>query len=699
MQKAYLLNLIAIVLLCTVPTSHAMKNLFGTNKKHKTTPQQVSQSTTTTTTPTLLAPPSDTQNLKKELENTFNNFLSASKDFENIQPTFFLNETILGAFITLCTTTKNLNEKKLPSLASTLYNWALISNYPYKKIEELIKTNPTSTFETALKIIIDDALRTAVENNDLVSADYALKAGADAKQKIDTYGSSLVHLAAYCGFIEQLTRLVQETGYIPTKNSRGETALHLAAEQNQLNSIKTLVKNGWDPSELDYQGKRARDLASDPTVIQYLRMAESLKAAKLYPEFAEQELSDFIKLAAELGSSGEMVMTLLSNWAIEGSQPIKKFEAINLGIGLLQNGDSKEKVVIALQAAIDTLFLQTNSLDKIKSLIASGASLSTKNKSGENRLHRELCRSQPDTEIIKYLITSGINVNEPTSNTGKTPLHLVTEVTHAELLLKNGANLSLTDSTGNTPLHTAILAYNSQLVALYLRYGAETNRQNNQGNTPLHLAHSIESKTILEQLLGQKPDVTIKNDAGKTALEPINNNDSTDHYCTTCREFATIATNQDKNNFNLRMFAATKILSTKNIFELQSGIDPFIFFGNKKHLEWLYNWAHDKNILSSIITSEKNENGDDDIVPDTTRSWMSACLFAIALKRYSINAPMLQDIWEEALTADKNIKKNGELEKHQKFFNDIIKRYPPAKPLQKALMVDKPYQTTTINQN
>lgn len=136
---------------------------------------------------------------------------------------------------------------------------------------------------------------------------------------------------------------------------------------------------------------------------------------------------------------------------------------------------------------------------------------------------------------IKSLIDRGANVNAQSQdnyemsvlelaifngNEPKTP-------DIVKLLLNAGANTSLQDKQGNTPLHqivnvTAPGAKN-EVARLLMEYQAPINKQNfDNGNTPMHTIVQIPQLDLAQYMLenfGPMMDLSIKNKAGDTVVD------------------------------------------------------------------------------------------------------------------------------------------------------------------------------------
>ena len=97
-------------------------------------------------------------------------------------------------------------------------------------------------------------------------------------------------------------------------------------------------------------------------------------------------------------------------------------------------------------------------------------------------------------QSTRALIDGGAVVDAP-DNEGLTPLMLFIKTGNAygvpryfPLLLHNGADPNRQDNDGNSALHHAALAENSEAIPDLLKYGASLNLKNNNGQTPLDLA-------------------------------------------------------------------------------------------------------------------------------------------------------------------------------------------------------------------
>ncbi|MCA8936180.1 MAG: ankyrin repeat domain-containing protein [Planctomycetes bacterium] len=113
-----------------------------------------------------------------------------------------------------------------------------------------------------------------------------------------------------------------------------------------------------------------------------------------------------------------------------------------------------------------------------------------------------------DVELLQRILESGGVVDAPDRN-GQTALHEVAENGNAELaelLLNNHADVNTQDDWGDTPLHLAAERSDDEeekqrtieCVKLLLKHGADRTIKNNDGQTPLDVAYWLDVEMLLK---------------------------------------------------------------------------------------------------------------------------------------------------------------------------------------------------------
>ncbi len=75
---------------------------------------------------------------------------------------------------------------------------------------------------------------------------------------------------------------------------------------------------------------------------------------------------------------------------------------------------------------------------------------------------------------------------------------------NAELLISKGADLNVTDSKGQTPLHCVAARGMKEIAAKMIANGAKKNVKDNEGKTPLNLASDSEHEEVVKLLTLKK---------------------------------------------------------------------------------------------------------------------------------------------------------------------------------------------------
>jgi ankyrin repeat protein len=123
--------------------------------------------------------------------------------------------------------------------------------------------------------------------------------------------------------------------------------------------------------------------------------------------------------------------------------------------------------------------------------------------------------------VLAMLLKLGSNANELGPHSER-PLDITCikgDVEGTQVLLDHGADPTLRNIEGGTPLHDASLSGNAKVVELLLARGAEINSLNTRDHsTPLHYAASFGRLDVVRTLVEHGAALNIKNSEGKTAL-------------------------------------------------------------------------------------------------------------------------------------------------------------------------------------
>lgn len=193
----------------------------------------------------------------------------------------------------------------------------------------------------------------------------------------------------------------------------------------------------------------------------------------------EQDYNQFLKNEALLKAAwgGE-------NWGIKkGLEDGANVNAVN------NQGQTSLHIVVAFNC-------DSPHLVNVDTLLNAGASLEIKDEYGDTPLIRAI--TYHNVRLAQLLLTRGANRNVRTNN-GKTILHLATGGGSTRMLemLKETIDLApfitSPDDQGKTPLHYAVRV-NSEAVNILLDLGADVSIKDNDGNTPIAIARKNKEK-------------------------------------------------------------------------------------------------------------------------------------------------------------------------------------------------------------
>ncbi|XP_045461458.1 putative ankyrin repeat protein RF_0381 isoform X2 [Harmonia axyridis] len=367
------------------------------------------------------------------------------------------------------------------------------------------------------------------------------KEGADVNV-LDNEGNSLLHLVA--GFRpgrgkEDMMKLLftheEFSQDINLRNNKGSTPLHVLcrSSEHHIEPFALLLNAGADVHLVDDGGNSALHLAA---------------AAKDEGEKAEI-LSILIVHGAKVNMKNNDGLTPLE---VLFKRREEECELYPLDEGdpqiIEKSGESDEdgdysdigKITWnSMRSVIKFVFRYKIEQFSFYVLLRAGADVTVIDDEGNTLLHLVAAmRESPDKqEILKMILNKMLNVNAKNKD-GLTPLLVLCKsgdlsLIHYCLLLRAGADIMATDSSGCTPLHFVVREKDKterklEVMKLLLANGAQVNVRNYAGSTPfLELCRSKESNLeLFTCLLAHGADVNMSDYKGYTPLHLIvgNNN-------------------------------------------------------------------------------------------------------------------------------------------------------------------------------
>lgn len=311
-----------------------------------------------------------------------------------------------------------------------------------------------------------------------------------------------MHVAAYFGLVELAVKAKKNNRSVDIDactRSRKETVLHWAVTYRQHAFVDFLVKGGARLTSQDSKGRTALYVAA---AMKDMASIESL----LSPEKSQRE--QYINLQS------------LQGWAPlhcavdEGkSQIVEKL----LDAGAKVNTADKDGFTPLCLAA------QRGYLKVVEMLVHKKALLELTYPNGMRWSLLEWAAAEGRNTMMRLLIEKGVDLNNSVREDGKTPLRLAVEYGHRVvmwLLIDARVNIDKPDKEGKTPLHWA--AEHCQLSAMWLllENKANTMAGANQADrmTPLHIAAFKGHESAVLLLLTMGADPYQRDINGQTAL-------------------------------------------------------------------------------------------------------------------------------------------------------------------------------------
>jgi ankyrin repeat protein len=270
-----------------------------------------------------------------------------------------------------------------------------------------------------------DTLYDLARRGDVDQIKALLARGADVNAK-DQWGATPLHAATIQGHEEVVKLLLTRGANINVQDNRRATPLHYAlVTENEL-MIKLLIERHANLNVVDEEGQTPA-----ATI-----MHEGYAGANQGPETAEARASH--RRCAEIA-----------------------------------------RILLAAGAnATIHLAAYAGDLEKVKSIVATGTDVNTRDKDGRTALHWAAVAGRKDVAV--FLLEHGADLNAREKRWDHTPLHGAVrhgQTDVAEVLITAGADLEAETSNGETPLFIAATSGQMTLTEFLLAHGANVNAE------------------------------------------------------------------------------------------------------------------------------------------------------------------------------------------------------------------------------
>ncbi|MFN7097669.1 MAG: ankyrin repeat domain-containing protein, partial [Gammaproteobacteria bacterium] len=317
---------------------------------------------------------------------------------------------------------------------------------------------------------------------------YLLKEGANINEK-DNDGGTALHYAASEGHVNSLKHLLDKGANINQKTKEGLTVLHLVALKGHVENLKYLLDKGANINEKANNGR---------TVLHYIASSGSI-----------ENLKYLFEKGANINEKDNHGLTPLHWAALKGHIAVLQYlfekganinERDNHGLTPLHWAALKGHIAV------------------LQYLLDKGVNVNEKSNIGQTALHAAAFLDH--VEALRCLLDKGADINER-NNSGQTVVHYAVSSGHVEALrylLENGAKINEKEKGGQTALHFAAYLGHVKALRYLLDKGGNINEKDKDGQTALHLSAYFGRLDVLKCLLGEGVNINEKNNDGQTAL-------------------------------------------------------------------------------------------------------------------------------------------------------------------------------------
>ena len=322
-----------------------------------------------------------------------------------------------------------------------------------------------------------------------------------------------LHQAAIKGEIPKIIEILKKNpSLVNSVNGQGETALHLAVQNQQLAAAVQLIQMGAELNVFDYYGFLPLFYAyENPTLKKILIIKGALEPSSP-TDLHNAALEGDIDQAETLLSTPGCLIDALD---FLGKTPLHL--AVQNGHHAMTDLLIKKgaKINLVDQAGYPPIYYgRDNKIKKL--LIFSGAQPCAADfrptDSGRTPLHDAIANK--DVKEVKRILKKNPSLLENVNRSGQTALHLAVllnaQETIIELLIAE-ADPNRLDPYGFFPVHHLIMNNEVELLGLLLEHGADPNLPDRYNQTPLQLAAQNGNSESIQLLRHFGAELDLKN--------------------------------------------------------------------------------------------------------------------------------------------------------------------------------------------
>lgn len=366
----------------------------------------------------------------------------------------------------------------------------LVDGYRYPLLRHALQSNQGETILLLLKhgANLDrteggEALSWAARNDDTVVASYLLEHGV-GPDSLGLDRRPALHVAAFSGSAGVTKLLLQYGANFLTPLGDNNSVLEIAVEQNHSQIVQILLDNKADPNTRNRHGFPLAMLAMH---LSKYSVAKVLLDGGADPNIVGPQGQTLLDVAAE---NGELTIAEL---LLRKGADINAKHGSALGVACYHGQEAMVEFLLRNKARTDGEYGRR----------AMNLALSYKSKA----------------KIVSMLLDSGVKVDSDllVNHASTTPASII------KLLQERGINTNVRASEqGRTPLMSAAMYGNEDVVSSLLKTGADSRMKDNDGRTAvmhatLYAARSRKFGTLL-RLIDARADVNAKDNMGQTAL-------------------------------------------------------------------------------------------------------------------------------------------------------------------------------------